>query len=170
MAKSMMPPLPLAVERQLDAAQGWLGLGDPLSAREELDQIPTELKNHPRVLLGYSEYFAATKRWEECSAYANAVVQMAPSDVEGWIKRSYALHELKRTRAAFDLLLPAAEKFPDVWLVPYNLACYCAQLGRLEEAEKWFLRAMAIDAENVKHAAQDDPDLIPLKESGRGQA
>ena len=30
--------------------------------------------------------------------------------------------ELKRTQEAFDLLLPAAEKFPKVWTVSYNLA------------------------------------------------
>jgi len=29
-------------------------------------------------------------------------------------------------KEAFDLLLPAADQFPRVWTVPYNLACYCA--------------------------------------------
>ena len=159
----MILNLPIEVERSMDAAQGWLGLGDPLSARQELEQIPASLNSHPRVLLVHSELFAATKRWEESSAYAHAALQTAPDLWDGWIKRSYALHEIKRTREAFDLLLPAAKKFPDLWLVPYNLACYSAQLNLLEDAETWFDRALKIDAKNVKHAAHDDPDLIPLK-------
>jgi len=40
--------------------------------------------------------------------------------------KQLALHELKRTQEAFDLLLPAADKFPAPWTIPYNLACYCA--------------------------------------------
>lgn len=166
----MIRKLPLTVERQIDAAQGWLGLNDPLSAKQELDQIPTALHSHPRVLLVRSEFFASTKRWEESAACANAVVEITPSLWDAWIKRSYALHELKRTREAFDLLLPAARIFPDLWLIPYNLACYSAQLNRLEEAEIWFARAMKIDASQVKHAAQDDPDLLPLKKRGAGPA
>ncbi len=79
-----------------------------------------------------------------------------------------ALHELKRPGAAFDHLLPAAKQFPKVWLIPYNLACYCAQTGRLEECEEWFKKAMAIDEQTVKQAALDDPDLKPLWDSMGG--
>jgi hypothetical protein len=37
----------------------------------------------------------------------------APKIARGWRGRSFALHELKRTQAAHDLLLPAAERFPE---------------------------------------------------------
>jgi hypothetical protein len=36
--------------QHLDAAEGWLGLGDHLSANDELEQIATELRTHPLVL------------------------------------------------------------------------------------------------------------------------
>lgn len=42
-------------------------------------------------------------------------------------------------------MLPVVDKFPKVWLIPYNLACYCAQLGQLDECKDWFKKAMAID-------------------------
>ena len=79
------------------------------------------------------------------------------------------MHELKRTQEAFDQLLPVAEKFPKVWTIPYNLACYCAQLGRLAESEQWLERAMAMDVITVVRVALEDPDLNPLRESFRGR-
>jgi hypothetical protein len=75
---------------------------------------------------------------------------------------------MKRTQDAFDQLLPVEEKFPKVWMIPYNLACYCAQLGRLEECQAWFKKAMAIDERTVRRVAIDDPDLKPLWDSMSG--
>ena len=93
------------------------------------------------------------------------IVKLDPNRPFGWIHRSFALHELKRTQEAFDLLLPVANRFSKVWTIPYNLACYCAQLGRLDECQAWFKQAMAIDEQAVKQAAMDDPDLKPLWDS-----
>jgi hypothetical protein len=75
---------------------------------------------------------------------------------------------MKRTQEAFDKLLPVAQRFPRVWAIPYNLACYCAQLGRLDECEQWFKQAMLIDQRTVQRAALDDPDLKPLWDSMSG--
>ena len=74
----------------------------------------------------------------------------------------------KKTQEAFDQLMAVADRFPKVWTIPYNLACYCAQLGRLDECEEWFKKAMAIDEHQVKRAAIDDPDLKPLWDSMGG--
>ena len=79
------------------------------------------------------------------------------------------MHELKRTREAFEQLAPAADKFPGVWTIPYNLACYCTQLGLLAEARNWLKRALAIDERVVKKAACEDPDLKPLRDSVTGK-
>jgi tetratricopeptide (TPR) repeat protein len=75
---------------------------------------------------------------------------------------------LKGTQEAYDLLLPAQDKFPKNLTVPYNLACYCSQLNRLDEARDWFKKAMAINEQAVKKMAIDDPDLKPLWDSMSG--
>jgi len=160
--------LPLDICRQIDAADGWLELGVPLSANEELEQVPSEWKAHPEVLLRRVWVYAEFKKWEECREISNSIVNVDPSIPEGWINRSFALHEMKRTNEAFDFLLPAAEKFPKVWIIPCNLACYCCQTGRCPDAETWFKRAMEIDEQEVKKAAIDDPDLEPLWQSKSG--
>ncbi|MBI4325365.1 MAG: tetratricopeptide repeat protein, partial [Chloroflexi bacterium] len=70
----------------------------------------------------------------------------------------------KRTAEALESLLPAADKFAVEYLIPYNLACYSAQLGRLNEAKAWLERAFQVSghAAQVKLAALHDPDLEPL--------
>src|SRR4051812_39620774 len=68
-------------------------------------------------------------------------LKVDPTRPDAWIHRSFALHELKRTQEAFDELLSGADRFPKVWTIPYDLACYCAQLERLEECKEWFTKA-----------------------------
>ena len=157
-----MNKLPLQDQRFLDAAVGWLGLGDHLAANEELEQITPELRADPNVLEVRLQICWAAKKWEACVEIAGALVRLKPGSDQGWIGRSFALHELKRTQEAYDFLLPAEDKFLKNWTVPYNLACYCAQLNRLEEAQIWFKKAMAINEQLVKREAIDDPDLKPL--------
>ena len=163
-----MTQLLLHDQRCLDAAEGWIGLGDHVSANEELEQITPSLRTHPQVLLVKWQVFAKTLKWEACVENAESVVKQAPEEAGGWIERSFALHELKRTQEAHDLLLPANDKFPEIWTIPYNLACYCSQLNRFAEAEKWFKAALAIDEEAVKREAIDDPDLKPFWDSTGG--
>lgn len=151
----------------LEAAQGWLGLGDVASANNELDEITPELLEHPAVLLVRCEICSKARQWDAVVQLAERVLQRAPKERQGWIQRSFALHELKRTQEAFEALYPAAVNFPRYWLVPYNLACYCAQLGRLEEARQWLDDAVELgDAKAVKAMALDDPDLAPLRATG----
>ena len=107
-------------------------------------------------------------KWGACVDLAGAIIKLDRRRADAWIYRSFAVHEMKRTKEAYDQLLPVAEKFPEVWTIPYNLACYCAQLGRLDECKWWFKKAMAIDEQNVKREAIDDPDLKPLWDSMGG--
>ena len=163
-----MKTLSFQDQRFLDAAEGWLGLGDHLAADEELEQITPEFRADPRVLEVRLQIYWAAKKWEACVEIAGALVRLKPGNEYGWIGRSFALHELKRTEEAYDLLLPANDKFLKNWTVPYNLACYCAQLNRLDEAQIWFKKALAINEHIVKREAIDDPDLKPLRDSMSG--
>ena len=149
----------------LKAAEGWLELGDHLEANEELEEIRPRLRVHPDVLQIRWQIYAKERKWEACVDIAAAIIKLAPDRPDAWIHRSFALHELKRTQEAFDNLLLVVDKLPRVWTIPYNLSCYCAQLGRLDECQEWFKKAMAIDEHTVKRAAIDDPDLKPLWDS-----
>jgi tetratricopeptide (TPR) repeat protein len=160
-----MNPLPIPDSHHLRAAQGWLELGDHLEANQELERITPQLRAHPDVLEVRWHICAKAEKWDACIDLSEAIIKLDPNRPEAWVHRSFALHELKRTREAFDKLLPVAKTFPKVWTIPYNLACYCAQLGLLEESRVWFTKAMAVDERTVKQQAIDDPDLHPLWDS-----
>ena len=156
-------PLEPPARFHVNAAAGWLGLGDVASANEELDQIAPELQTHPVVLMARCQSFMAAKQWDSLIQTAGSLVRDFPTLHEAWVNRSYALHELKRTSEAFETLLPAAAMFPKIWVVPYNLACYCAQTGRLQEAKEWLNRAIVLSGEkDIRAQALEDLDLKPL--------
>ena len=54
------------------------------------------------------------------------------------------------------------ERHPPHFSTGVYIACYCAQLGEIEEAQEWFKAAMALDENTVKRMGIDDPDLEPL--------
>jgi tetratricopeptide (TPR) repeat protein len=150
----------------LDAAQGWLGLGNPAEAAAELDRIAPELLEHPEILEVRWQLAVQLKRWEEGLEVAEILCREVPESAFGWIHRSYCLHELNRTEDAWDTLLPMAGRFPYEWLVCYNLACYACQMGRLEEARNWLQRARDLgETEEIDRLASSDTDLIPLFQS-----
>ena len=163
-----MKPLAPPDSHHLQAAQGWLELGNHIEAIEELENIAPQLRAHPEALKVRWEIYAAAKKWEAALDIAAAIVQLAPEDQLGWVHRSYALHELKRSAEARDNLLRVVDKFPEDPIMRYNLACYECQLGRLEQAKNWLGKAFEVgDSKKIKLMALEDPDLERLwRETG----
>lgn len=150
-------------KRHLEAAQGWFELGNCVEATAELEQISPEMRGHPAVLEVRFHIYEAAKKWEYAAEIAKAISELAPESPFGWIQWAYALHELKRTQEAWNVLLPAVDKFPREHLMRYNLACYACQLGNLKEAWNWLKKAIDMaDTKEVKLMALNDPDLEPL--------
>lgn len=148
---------------RLNAASGWLGLGDVVSANDELKQISPAMREHPAVLLAQCEIFHAGKKWTALLAMTETLLEQFPKLDFIWVNRSYALHELKRTQEALDALLPVAKKFPKRWLIRYNLACYSSQLGRVNEAMQFLKQAIKLGGKKeIKAMALADFDFEPL--------
>ncbi len=157
-------PLDQTDRFHLKAASGWLGLGDLDSAENELIQISPAMQEHPAVLLAKCEVYHAAQKWETLLSVTEALIQQMPRLDFVWVHRSFALHELRRTQEAFDALLPAAEKFPSRWLIRYNLACYCSQLGRREASLLWLRQAFELGGKDeIKTLALEDSDFAPLR-------
>lgn len=147
----------------VSAASGWIDLGLPEEAERELAQLSPEANLHPQTLAVQWDLFAHLARWEAALAVASRLLEADRNRPTGWINRSYALHGLRRTAEAREALLPAVPLFPSVGVIPYNLACYACQLGKLDEARRWLKQAMIVDGrEIVLDRARTDDDLLPL--------
>jgi len=146
------------------AAEGWLELGNPKEALNELKGVSKLYNNDPDFLELLWKIYAELKDWEKAYEISLRLIIVAPERPSGWINRSYCLHEMKETQKAYDLLLDAAEKFPSEEIIAYNLACYSCQLGKLDEAQCWLTTAflMADKQEEMKEMALSDPDLKPI--------
>jgi len=86
-------PLPPPDEHHLRAAEGWLELGNPVEANEELERIQPTLRAHPGVLELRWQIYARAAQWDACLAIANALMKLSPHTPQPWLHRSYTMHE-----------------------------------------------------------------------------
>jgi len=155
--------LELQDRRFLEAAEGWLELGNWREAGVELDQISPEIQGHPLVLRTRWGIQGASGNWEAAVETARVITEKAPENSWGWIQWAYSLHELKRTKEAQDVLRQVVEQFPEESTMQYNMACYCCQLGQTEESWQWLKRAVVGEGKKrIREMALEDPDLKPL--------
>lgn len=148
------------------AALGWMELGNHVEAGEEIARVSAANLNHPDVLEIRWAICAEGKSWDAAAEVAESLVAVAPERSSGWVHRAYAVRRMRGggIEQAEKLLLPALEKFPKESVIPYNLACYAAQLSRLDAAWEWLQRAMKGegDKEVLIERALADQDLEPL--------
>jgi tetratricopeptide (TPR) repeat protein len=147
----------------IQAATGWLELGNHREASEELRRVAPSSWSHPNFLEALWQISAKQKKWQECFEIAQDIMRISPGWANGWIHRASALHELKRTQEAVEILLPAVELFPENPTIPYNLASYETWLGDYKAACFWLTRAFSLDdPKTIKLRALDDPNFARL--------
>ncbi|MCW5557302.1 MAG: tetratricopeptide repeat protein [Verrucomicrobiae bacterium] len=160
-----MTPLPPPHQHRLNAAEGWLALGLPSEALAELDALPEVLRRESAVLDAEFAVHTLQGNWQSAFEIAARHTEWHPDDSGAWIHRAYAARRRPEggLDEAFRLLLPAADRFPAEGVIPYNLACYCAQQHQLDDAWHWLTRAARISGvERIRRMAANDPDLEAL--------
>ena len=161
----------------LEAAEGWLGLGDWQQAESELKGIPPERGGHPDVLRLHWHVLAAAGKWVLAGQVARTLCTLLPENPSGWVCLAYAAHKLNHTGEARQVLLTVVDEFADQYSIRYDLACYACHLGRVGEAWHWLEKAMELPhSAKVDRMALRDPNLEPLwrailrKQKGRDDA
>lgn len=159
------PKLPFPDCFHFSAAEGWLALGDPDAANDELDQIRADVRIQAEVLVLRWYVYAKARKWEYALIVAETMALSYPTDPRGWIYMCKTLKFLKQQiQQAYELAQRKLHDFPENWELLYDAACYASLLGKREEAESLLLRAMCLgDGSKVAALASRDPDLVGLR-------
>ena len=148
-------------ERHLTAAAGYLELGMAADASAELDSIEPVRRSDWQVLALRVAVCQETKDWVPMLLLSERLVAMQPAQSQWLISLAYATRRCQSLEAARKILLGALDRFPEESTIPYNLACYEAQLGQVAAARDLLVRAIRMnDAHRTMALA--DPDLAPL--------
>jgi Flp pilus assembly protein TadD len=154
-----------ATVRQLRYAEGYLALGMKREAAEALGEIATEDAQLLPVLAMRAAVFHELADWPRAAAAATILCERVPDDAAHWIQRAYAVRRASSLAEAREILLEAMERHPGDATIRFNLACYEAQLGRLEQAREFLAEACRLSPE-CEQMAKADPDLEPLRKAG----
>ena len=166
----MNPPMTAPDIHHVRAAEGWMELGCRDEAELELGRVSALNRHHPDVLETEWSVTAARLDWKRGVVIGELLVTLYPERANGWLHRAYALRRVENggLGRARESLLSAPDQFPDEPVIPYNLACYAAQMGELDEARKWLRRSVAVGRfDKVKAMALADSDLAPIWEEIR---
>ncbi len=93
-----------------------------------------------------------------------AAPEWNPGEPGHFIDLAYAECRCESLQAAYAILKRAEGLHPNDTMIQFNLACYEAQLGNLDQAKAHLKRATRIEPK-FRLMALDDPDLEPLWES-----
>ena len=150
-------------EHRLQIAQGYYELQMYSDARRELREVELDYPREPSVLQMKILLVLKEERWEDALTLSEQLRSLAPEGGASFIHGAFCLHELDRTLEAVELLLDGPDSLQDEPIYHYNLGCYKAAIGALEDARKSLRRSFNLD-ERLVDVARKDPDLKLLQD------
>jgi len=148
----------MGIERILLAAQGYIELEMPAEALAELDRLPPEDRDREEVLQLRLFVMMRGRLWQPALEVCSRLRQLCPSSSTGFIHGAFCLHEMGRTAEAKSLLLQGPSSLAKEATFFYNLGCYDAVLGNLQEAAAALRTSFEMD-KKFREIAKYDPDL-----------
>lgn len=148
----------LALSKRLQAACGYLGLGMPLDAWNELEEIEPSLRATREALLMRVEVCRALEKWELMAEVCRFLACREPDEPSHVWDLAYAVRRHESVAAAAAILEEARPRFHSEAVIAYNLACYRAVSGQIDEAKELLAEAFRLD-ESLRVTCLDDPDL-----------
>ena len=160
---------PHDIPKEFQSVLGYYELGMWDEALAEVDEIEGKgASPTPATRLEFNELrlvvYQGAKRWAAMRELAEASAEQEPSRASWFISWAFALRREESIPAARAVLERAQRLHPAEALIPFNLACYAAQTGKLDEARLFLARALKLDPE-LEQNARDDDDLAPLRQA-----
>src|SRR5262249_39331662 len=154
------PPDPSTLE-----SCGWIcRTWDVPRANDQLENIDPFNRAAPEVLAVRIAVYQGLKKWELMREVSKRLADFQADHVQWTISYAFATRRAESINAAKQILLNAEARFPKAAIIKYNLACYCCQLGEIDNAKSYLQKAFEIDS-TWRSQALDDEDLKPLWDS-----
>ena len=133
-----------SVREILRRTDGWLELGCPMEALEQLEELPDMLHATREVLKLKCRALHQAENWEELKVLAATCVmnfRAEPCFKEEW---AWAEYKIGNAKEAYSILAQEFSRFQWTWRTAYYLACFSYSLRRVGEATEWLGRALMI--------------------------
>ncbi len=145
-------------DRTLLAAQGYFELGMLEDALGELERLPAAMQQGLEGLQMRLFIHMREGRWEDALEISRALCRVGPEETLGFIHAAFCLHEMGRTADAKAFLLSGPSALLEEATYHYNLGCYDAALGNIEDAQAHLRASFKLDRK-FREFAKTDPDL-----------
>lgn len=157
-----MKTLTTHTRRQLGYAGGYLALGMKSQAAEALAEITGEDRDANAVWVMRLSVYNEQGDWARAAEAGARVCEREPRTAAYWTQWAYAVRRHTGLAEARAILMQALGLHPREAVFHFNLACYEAQLGNIDDARIFLDTAGGLDPAFVE-LAKTDPDLAPLR-------
>ena len=152
------------MQRELNAAIGYLELGMLEEAAGELENLSPEDRTSSEVLGVRMEIYRSAKKWSLMEVVARELWKRYQDEPIYLNNLAWVVRRQESIEAAQTILLEGFERFPNDAMTNYNLGCYACLLGDMDNAKRFVGEAIKLDSK-YKLMALDDGDLEPLWDS-----
>jgi hypothetical protein len=135
---------PSSISKTLRRVHGWLELGCPAEAFEELETLPDSLHSSREVLKLKCTILAAFEDWNDLRDLSSTCADYFPKEPSFGEDQAWAEHKLGRTAEAYSLLIQRSKGCPASWRTAYYLSCFAYQINRVREATEWLGLALLL--------------------------
>ncbi len=160
--RDLLEVMAMVTKQVLRAASGWLELGMPDDALEELGSLPEAEMGEKKALELKLSAEMAKEDWNAGAVTAGRLCVQAVDDPDYFLSAAFCLHETGDTEAARKCLLTGPAVLHEMPVFHYNMACYLWTLGEGEPAKGHLARAVEMD-EGFLDAAKVDRDLVGME-------
>jgi tetratricopeptide (TPR) repeat protein len=154
------------IERQ---AEGYLELGMPQHALDNLDRLGGDESLGPRGLFLRGEALKELDRYQEAVGALKKATEAMPGSVDLLLLLGWCYKRTGRIELAIGAIEQGLEYEPDRALLHYNLACYLSLAGQKTPALAHLSRAFELDAE-FRALVDREPDFDPIRSDPDFQA
>jgi len=160
--RDLLIVLGMLTKQIIRAASGWLELGMPADALNELKNLPKENTDERVVLELRLAAEMAMQDWKHGAETAKALCMEAVDEPDFFLSAAFCLHEIGETNEAMKCLLRGPEVLSEMAVYHYNMACYLWTIGEKDRAHNYLAKAFEMD-DSFKEAARYDKDLVGIE-------